>query len=78
MHSAQPARILPGASRRGVGEHPIGNDPGSRDDVMLLIDGLLTGGDPEIYGGAHDYMQQTLSDNPSGVRPRGIRTRLGH
>jgi hypothetical protein len=46
-----------------------GNDARSRDQVMLLVDGLLPGGHPEIHGDTHRHVQQPLSDNPSRVGP---------
>ena len=76
-HAFRPARsVTTGASGRGVGEHPVGHDARSRDGVVLLLDGLLPGGHSEVNGGAHGHMQQMRSDNSSGVRPRGTRTRL--
>jgi hypothetical protein len=35
----------------------------SRDGVVLLVDGLLSGGHPEIRGGAHGRLQRPASDN---------------
>ena len=49
-----PARsITTGAPGCGIGEDPIRNDSCSRNGIMLLVDGLLSGGDPEIGGNAH-------------------------
>jgi len=53
-HAFRPARsVTTGASGRGVGEHPIRNDPCSRNSILLLVDGLLSGGDAKIGGNAH-------------------------
>jgi hypothetical protein len=68
-HAFHPARsIATGAPGRGVGEYPIGNDARGRDDIVLLIDTLLSGGDPEVGGSTHRDIQQVLSDNPSRFR----------
>jgi hypothetical protein len=49
-----PARsITTGAPGCGIGEDPIRNDSCSRNGILLLVDGLLSGGDPEIGGNAH-------------------------
>ncbi len=68
-HALCPARsIATGASGSGVGEHPIGNNAGGRDDIVLLIDGLLPGRDPDVNGNTHLQVQQMLSDNPSRLK----------
>jgi hypothetical protein len=61
---------------RGVREDPVGGDASRRDGVVLLIDGLLSGGHPEVRGGAHGHMQPPASDLSSGVRSNRTRTRL--
>jgi hypothetical protein len=43
-----------------------------RDGVVLLVDGLLAGGHPEVRGGAHGHMDPLRSDNSSDVRPREV------
>jgi hypothetical protein len=49
-----PARsVTTGTPGSCVGEHPIRDNPRSRNSILLLIDGLLSGGDPEIGGDAH-------------------------
>ena len=49
-----PARsITTGTPGSGVGEHPIRDNPCSRNSILLLIDGLLSGRDPEIGGDTH-------------------------
>jgi len=76
-HALRPARsVAPGASGGGVGEDAVGCDARRRNGVVLLVDGLLSGGHPEVRGGAHGHVQQLQSDNSSGVRPRETRTRL--
>src|SRR6516225_9161449 len=76
-HALSPARsVATGASGRGVGEDAIGCDARRGNGVVLLIDGLLTGGHPEVRGGAHDHIKPSRSDNSSDVRPRESRTRL--
>jgi len=64
-----PARsVATGTPGCGVAAHPIGNDAGGRDDIVLLIDRLLPSGNPEIDGNTHLHVQQVLSDNPSRLR----------
>ena len=48
-----PRSITTGTPGGCVGEHPIRDNPCSRNSILLLIDGLLSGGDPEIGGDAH-------------------------
>ena len=49
-----PARSITTGTPGGcVGEHPIRDNPCSRNSILLLIDGLLSSGDPEIGGDAH-------------------------
>jgi hypothetical protein len=43
---------------------------------VLLVDGLLPGGHPEVCGGGHAPMEPPRSDNSSGVRSTRTRTRL--
>jgi len=38
-----------------VTARPVGGDAGSRDGVVLLVEGLLAGGHPEVRGGAHGH-----------------------
>src|ERR1700722_15879441 len=45
--------VTTGAPGSCVGEHPIRNDPRSRDGILLLVDGLLSGGDAKVGGNAH-------------------------
>jgi hypothetical protein len=53
-HAFRPGRsVATGAPGCGVGEDPIRNDSCSRNGILLLVDGLLSGGDPEIGGNAH-------------------------
>ena len=47
-----------------------------RDGVVLLIDGLLPGGHPEVCGDGHAPIEPARSDNSSGVRSTRTRTRL--
>jgi len=76
-HVLRPARsVVTSATGRGVGEDPVGGDASRRDGVVLLIDGLLPGGHPEVRGGGHSAVQPAGSDNSSGVRFTGTRTRL--
>jgi hypothetical protein len=76
-HALRPAgSVATSATGRGVGEDTVGGDARSRDGVVLLIDALLPGGYPEVRGGGHTCMQPPGSDNSSGVRSTGTRTRL--
>ena len=76
-HALRPAgSVATSATGRGVGEDPVGGDASRRDGVVLLIDGLLPGGHPEVRGGGHTAMEPPGSDNSSGVRFTGTRTRL--
>jgi hypothetical protein len=43
---------------------------------VLLIDGLLPGGHPEVRGDGHTPMEPPGSDNSSGVRFTGTRIPL--
>ncbi len=53
-HAFRPAwSVTTGTPGSCVGEHPIRNDPCSRNSILLLVDGLLSGGDPEIGSYAH-------------------------
>ena len=76
MHSVQAGSVATGATGGGVGEDPVWGDASRRDGVVLLIDGLLPGGHPEVRGGGHTRMEPPGSDNSSGVRFTGTRTRL--
>jgi hypothetical protein len=76
MHSVQPGRLLPARPEAVSGEYPVGGDASRRDGVVLLIDGLLPGGHPEVRSDSHTRMQPPGSDNSSGVRFVGTRTRL--
>jgi hypothetical protein len=67
-HAFHPARsVATCASGRGVAEDPVGGDASRRDGVVLLVDGLLPGGDPEVSGGAHAHAHKEPlgSDNSS-------------
>src|SRR5712672_2188385 len=76
-HALRPAgSVATGATGRGVGEDPVGGDARRRDGIVLLIDGLLPGGHPEVRGGGHTPMEPPGSDNSSGVRSARTRTRL--
>ena len=76
-HALRPTgSVTARATGRGVGEHTVGDDARRRDGVVLLIDGLLPGGHPEVFGGGHAHMEPPRSDNSSGVRSTGTRTRL--
>jgi hypothetical protein len=56
-HALRPTRsVATGASGGGVGEDPVGCDARRRNRVVLLVDGLLSGGHPEVRGGAHGHM----------------------
>ena len=65
-HALCPARpIAAGTPGSCVGEHPIRNDPCSRNSILLLIDGLLSGGDPKIGSDAHQpYNKKSPIFNP--------------
>jgi hypothetical protein len=53
-HALRPTRsVAPGASGGGVGKHAVGCDARRRNGVVLLVDGLLSGGHPQVSGGAH-------------------------
>ena len=53
-HALRPTRsVAPGASGGGVGEDSVGCDARRRTGVVLLVDGLLSGGHPKVRGGAH-------------------------
>jgi hypothetical protein len=43
------------------------------DGVALLIDGLLSGGNPEVRRDAHAHMEPLRSDKSSGVRVSPLR-----
>ena len=76
-HALRPAGpVATGATRRGVGEDPVGSDARRRDGVVLLIDGLLPGRHPEVCGGGHAHIEPPRSDKSSGVRSTRTRTRL--
>ena len=76
-HALRPAgSVATSATGCGVGEDPVGGDASRRDGVVLLIDRLLPGGHPEVRGGGHTRMEPSGSDNSSGVRFTGSRTRL--
>ncbi len=79
-HALRPAgSVATSATGRGVGEHPVGGDPSRRDGVVLLIDGLVPGGHPEVRGGGHTAMNHRGPTFSLCVSPRaGPRVRLGH
>jgi hypothetical protein len=61
-----PARsVTTGASRCGVGEDTIRNDPCSRNGILLLVGGLLSGGDAKVGSNAHGvYNDKSPTINP--------------
>jgi hypothetical protein len=76
-HARRPTRsVATGASGSGIGEDSVGCNARRRNGVVLLVDGLLSGGHPEVRGDAHSHMQPLRSDKSSGVRPTESRTRL--
>ena len=76
-HTFGPAGpVTTGASGRAIGEKPVGRDARSCDRVVLLVNRLLTGRNPEVCGCAHRQLQQLRSDKLSCVTPSGTRTRL--
>jgi len=76
MHSDQAGRLLPARPDAVSVKTRSGVMPARRDGVVLLIDGLLPGGHREVRGGGHTAMEPAGSDNSSGVRFTGTRTRL--
>jgi hypothetical protein len=53
-HALGPARpIATGAPGRGVDEDAVRDDPCSRNSILLLIDGLLPGGNPKVRSNTH-------------------------
>jgi hypothetical protein len=48
-----PGSVATGASGSCVGENPVRNDACSRNSIVLLVDGLLSGGDAKIGGDTH-------------------------
>jgi hypothetical protein len=57
-HALSPGgSVAASATGRGVGENSVGSDARRRDGVVLLIDGLLPGGYPEVCGGGHAHME---------------------
>ena len=76
-HALRPAgSVATSPNGCGVGEDPVGGDASRRDGVVLLIDGLLPGGHPEVRGGGHTPMEPPGSDKSSGVRFMGTRIPL--
>jgi hypothetical protein len=44
--------VTTGAPRGGVGEYPVGDNSCSRNCILLLVDGLLSGGDAKVGSNA--------------------------
>jgi hypothetical protein len=55
----------PGSPGSRVGEYSIGDNPRCHNSILLLIDGLLSGGDPKIGSDAHrSYNKKSPIFNP--------------
>ena len=68
--------VVTGATGRGVGEDPVGGDASfCRASWRWPGDRLLPGGHPEVRGRGHTPVEPRRSDNSSGIRFTGTRTR---
>ncbi len=53
-----PRSITTGTPGSCVGEDPIRDNPCSRNSILLLIDGLLSSGDPKVGSDTHHHFNK--------------------